>query len=261
MWALHWCLNGISNNSNQDTSNLFQTMFPDSKIAKSFQMGPNKIGYSITHGLGPYSKGLLMVQLNQSSWFIVSFKWTYLFDIGMRKGWSRYSSFLWHCTNYGLKNHFNERISDLNLNKILQVSMDCPSVNLKFHKDVQSNHKELELPKRIDIGSCPLHTIHGAFKTGVESTDWEIKKPFKGCFTLLHDSPARRSDYTSIAGSTVFLLSFCATRWVEGKKVVERLISVCPSIVKTVNLWESDSCKCCSKRSFPGEIKILQLHG
>ena len=139
--------------------------------------------------------------------------------------------------------------------------MDCPSVNLKFHKDVQSNHKELELPKRIDIGSCPLHTIHGAFKTGVESTDWEIKKPFKGCFTLLHDSPARRSDYTSITGSTVFLLSFCATRWVEGKKVVERLISVCPSIVKTVNLWESDSCKCCSKRSFPGEIKILQLHG
>ena len=27
MWALHCCLNGISNNSNQDTSNLFQTMF------------------------------------------------------------------------------------------------------------------------------------------------------------------------------------------------------------------------------------------
>ena len=38
MWALHCCLNGISNNSNQDTSSLFQTMFPDSKIAKSFQM-------------------------------------------------------------------------------------------------------------------------------------------------------------------------------------------------------------------------------
>ena len=65
MWALHWCLNGISN--------LFQTMFPDSKIAKSFHMGPNKIGYSITHGLGPYSKDLLMEQLNQSLWLVVSF--------------------------------------------------------------------------------------------------------------------------------------------------------------------------------------------
>ena len=37
MWALHCCLNGISNNSNQDASSLFQTMFPDSKIAKSFK--------------------------------------------------------------------------------------------------------------------------------------------------------------------------------------------------------------------------------
>ena len=59
MWALHCYLNGISNNSNQDTSNLFKTMFPDSKIAK-FQMRPNKIGCSITYGLGPYFKDLLI---------------------------------------------------------------------------------------------------------------------------------------------------------------------------------------------------------
>ena len=45
MWALHCCLNGISNNSIQETSNLFQTMFPGSKIAKSFQMEPNKTVY------------------------------------------------------------------------------------------------------------------------------------------------------------------------------------------------------------------------
>ena len=32
MWVLRCCLNGIYNNSNQDTSNLFQTMFLDSKI-------------------------------------------------------------------------------------------------------------------------------------------------------------------------------------------------------------------------------------
>ena len=90
--------------------------------------------------------------------------------------------------------------------------MDGPSINLKFHRDVQSNRKELKLLRLIDIGSCSLHTIHGAFKTGVESTDLEIKKAFKGCSTLLHDSPDRGSDYTSITGSTVSPLSFCATR-------------------------------------------------
>ena len=73
MWALHCCLNGISNNSNQDTSSLFQTMFPDSKITKSFQMRPNKIGYSMANSLDLYFKGLLIEQLNQSPWLVMSF--------------------------------------------------------------------------------------------------------------------------------------------------------------------------------------------
>ena len=64
MWVLHCCSNGISNNSNQDTSSLFQTMFPDSKIAKYFQMRPNKIGYRMTNSLDLYFKGLLIEQLN-----------------------------------------------------------------------------------------------------------------------------------------------------------------------------------------------------
>ena len=49
-------------------------MFPDNKIAKSFQMGPNKIEYSITHYLGPYVKGLLVELLNQTPCLILSFE-------------------------------------------------------------------------------------------------------------------------------------------------------------------------------------------
>ena len=86
-------------------------------------------------------------------------KWIYLFDIGMKmqvevRYWD--SSFMGHCTSHDLKNHFNERISELNLNKILQVSMDGPSINLKLLRDVQSNCEELELLTLIDIGSCSL---------------------------------------------------------------------------------------------------------
>ena len=97
-------------------------------------------------------------------------KWTYLFDIGMKKTYMMKQGIRTPCTSHDLKNHFNERISGLNLNKILQVSMDCPSVKIKFHRDVQSNF-ELELLKLIDIGSCFLHIIHSVFKMGVESTD------------------------------------------------------------------------------------------
>ena len=107
-----------------------------------------------------------------------------------------------HCISHDLKNHFSERVSDFTFNKILQVSMDGPSVNLKFHIDVQSNHEELELPKLIDIA-------------------------------------ARRSDCTSITGSIVFSLSFCRTRWVKDKKTAERLIIIWPSLVNIVHHEES----------------------
>ncbi|XP_065641075.1 uncharacterized protein LOC124818972 [Hydra vulgaris] len=196
MWALHCCLNRISNNSNKNVTNLFQAMFPDSEIAKSLQMGPNKVGYSITHGLGPYFKGLLKQQMSLSPWLVVSFDeslnkktQTCQMDLLIRY-WNeekmqvevRYwdSSFMGHSTSLDLVNHFNEKISDINISKIVQVSMDGPSVNLKFHRDIQSKREEHKLSKLIDIGCCSLHIIHGAFKTGVESTDWELKKHLKG---------------------------------------------------------------------------------
>ena len=117
--------------------------------------------------------------------------------------------------------------------------MDGPSVNLKFHRDVQSNREEHGIPKLIDIGSCSLHIIHDAFKAGVKSTDWEIKKTLKGCFTLPHNSPARGSDCTSITGSIVFPILFCTIKWCDDKKAAERLIIILPSILKIVNHWES----------------------
>ena len=40
--------------------------------------------------------------------------------------------------------------------------------------------QEAELHQLIDFGSCGLHIIHGAFKTGIESTDWVMKNTLKG---------------------------------------------------------------------------------
>ena len=68
---------------------------------------------------------------------------------------------------------------------------------------------ENEQHQLIDIGSYGVHIIDGAFKTGAECINWELKKALKGAFTLLHDSPARRDDYVSLTGSSTF---FWATR-------------------------------------------------
>ena len=98
--------------------------------------------------------------------------------------------------------------------------MNGPSVNLKFLQELVKYQEELEIvEKMIDIGTCGLHVVHGAFKCGTESTDWNIKETLKGSHQLLHDIPARQADYVSLTQSSEYPLFFCATRWVEDKKV------------------------------------------
>ena len=90
--------------------------------------------------------------------------------------------------------------------------MDGPSVNWKFYNEVTKLREESGLPKLINIGSCNLHPVHGALISGAESTGWNLKKLMNGAYHLFKDSPARREDYISIAGSTLFPMNFCSTR-------------------------------------------------
>ena len=89
--------------------------------------------------------------------------------------------------------------------------VDGPNADWKFiesHKRYRSDNEQHQL---VDIGLCGLHIIHRAFKTGAESSNWELKKVLKGEFTLLHEWPAKRDDYDSLAVSNTFPLFFCGT--------------------------------------------------
>ena len=96
-----------------------------------------------------------------------------------------------------------------------------PNVNVKSLKVLQKQGEENSLRQLIDIGTC---NIHGAFQAGAIATNTGLKSILKGAFYLLHDSPARRDDFTSVTGGTVFPLYFCEMRWIEGKRVAERLL-------------------------------------
>ena len=120
---------------------------------------------------------------------------------------------------------------------IVHLSVDGP-LNHKFYRDLKEYCEREKLPEMIKFGSCNLLIQHGAFKSGFESTDWEMKILLKSCYQILHGSPARRDDYISIARSTKFPLAFCSTRWVEDKPVADRDLEIWPNIVKTV--------KCCT---------------
>ena len=66
----------------------------------------------------------------------------------------------------------------------------------------------------------------------------EFKENTQSRVANIHNSPARREDFMSVTSSSVFSLPFCATRWVENKKVADRAILVWPHIVEIVRFWQ-----------------------
>ena len=71
--------------------------------------------------------------------------------------------------------HFTQALFKLDTNKMFQVSMDGPIVNLKFLEKLQEDRVENKQHELINIGSCGLHTIHGAFKTGAETSSYKLE--------------------------------------------------------------------------------------
>ena len=96
--------------------------------------------------------------------------------------------------------------------KLYQMSMDGQKINVKFCEEIVESPKKAAIHTLIDIGSCSVHVVHGSLKTGIGKSSWKIKETMKGAFCVLHDTSARREDYTTVTKSTAFLLYFCAAR-------------------------------------------------
>ena len=195
-------------------------MFADSSIALNFAISEDKIRYIVNYGIAPYFKGLLIDEIKKSLCHSISFDesmnsktqecqldlvirfWDEVNNQVKNRYWD--SDFIGHSTAADILKHFKGGTEKLDDSKM----MDGPATNWKFLSLLVADRDLEQLPKLVNIGSCSLHTIHGAFKTGAESTNWNVKATLKGAFQFLHDTPARRDDYWRnwvYAISTVFL--------------------------------------------------------
>ena len=95
--------------------------------------------------------------------------------------------------------------------KLVQISMDGPNVNLKLLEKSNEERTWNEFHRLISIGSCGLHTIHVSFRAGAEATASSTKNVLTGAYYVLRDSP-RREDCQEVTGSNKFPLNFCSTR-------------------------------------------------
>ena len=122
------------------------------------------------------------------------------FDVLEMKLSTRYvtSVFLGHSRNTDLYNSSTSMVDKLSENKLAQLSMGKPSMNVKLLQVVQDDRKDKGLLHLLDIGTCGLHTLHVSFKMGIGKGEWEMKSLVKASFNILHDSLARRDDYESV---------------------------------------------------------------
>ena len=104
-------------------------------------------------------------------------RWTLLGISRMMKLKSRYlsSGFLGHTTAKDLKRAFEECTKKLDLKNFIQLSVDGPNVNWKMlDLIVEDRNSNETYPNLLDVGSCSLHVVHGAFRTGMKQTGWGI---------------------------------------------------------------------------------------
>ena len=248
-WALKTVMSHYSLNSAQDITDVFRMMFPDSKIAQQMSCGATKLSYLITFGIAPFFKKELLRDVSKAPCFVVSFDESLNPDLHEEqmdfiirfikdgKVEMRYlgSTFLGYTTAVDLKRNFDEATKDLDKRKMIQVSMDGPNVNWKLLSSImderQSNDHYREL---LDISSCSLHVIHGAFRKGIRETDWGIDSVLKALYNLFDKSPAKRENFAEITGTDVFPLQFYGHRWLEDKRVADRALEIWPHITKYI---------------------------
>jgi hypothetical protein len=254
-WILHVALSKSFQRSCEGINSLFISMFSDSNIAKKFQLGRTKCGYVTKFGIAPYFLDLLYKEILLSPVFVISFDES--LNRSIQKGqmdiivrfwnhesnevFTRYldSQFLGGANSKQLLKSFNEGVSQLNIQKMIQISSDGPNVNLKFLRLVKEDWELNEYPALLDIGTCGLHTVHGSLKTSVNNSEWKLGEKLKAMWKFLNECPSRREIYENVAENKVYPLPYCGHRWCENQNCCERAANIFPGYLKFIEHLQS----------------------
>ena len=147
-WAFKTVMSHNSYNSSSNSKSLFKVMFPDSEICKEISLSSSKMSHLICHGLVPYFRQEVLPCLEKYEFLVVSFDEAFneVSEKGQMDLVSRYwdkntnrvtvrylnSAFMGHATSEDILESFKSALNHFEIEKIMQISMDGPSVNWKF---------------------------------------------------------------------------------------------------------------------------------
>lgn len=124
---------------------------------------------------------------------------------------------------------------------MVQLSTDGPNANLKllFYRNT---HIKSTLPSEkqiLNINTCLLHIVNGAYKTERSKVGWTINKFQRVTYRQFKNFPSKRAIYTQVTGSSVYPKKFCAVRWTGNSFVMKRSIEMLPNL----NTYVKNPCK------------------
>ena len=121
------------------------------------------------------------------------------------------------------------------MKKMVQVSMDGPNINWKLYDSiVEERNQNNDYPTLIDIRSCSLHVVHGAFRSGVQKTKWLIDGVIKAIHNLFDESPAKDKITKILLDLQFFRCLSMDTDELKTRKL-QTALDTWPNIAKHVN--------------------------
>ena len=172
-------------------NSLLASMFPDSQIAKSFQMSKTKCSYDIMYGLEPYYKEEVIQKVKASPNYAILLNES--LNHCLQDEQLDVQICFWRKETIQVQtSYFDSRFlipfdllfrflsellsstSSLPEKNMLVLSMDGQNTNWSVFEKLNAHREKNELPQILEIGSCGLRVIHGAFQTGVKATGWEL---------------------------------------------------------------------------------------
>jgi len=237
----------FSFSSNDDLTDILKYILPNDDIVRDMSLSSQKSSYSIGYGLGPFYHAELVKDVQKSYFGLIADETTTAqnkkqLDLHV-KYWSldegristRYlnSCYLGHATAENMKEAIIHSLSadGLSLAKMIHFSTDGPNVNKSLKNKLGVAIKELRGQAAVAIGSCTLHIVHNALKTGLSAVQhWAVEEFVLDIFAWFKNFPSRCEDYeelysTMSNGDTAKKFRrFVDNRWLFLGPVIDRIL-------------------------------------
>ena len=140
-------------------ANTLKAKCPDSQIVKDFKLGNLKLMYIVNYGIAPYFKQFLEAKLEKAALYTLSFEeslneitqdsemvvMVHYWDEEENEVRTHYQgpTVFGHSTAVNLTDEINEVIRHLDPEKMHQICMDGPAINIKFLNKFKLKREEM----------------------------------------------------------------------------------------------------------------------